>query len=148
MTTEPYQISSRTPRFGLPFLFPGQGQKEFHLNECIAILDVLLHPVVNGILEAPPSDPEEGSCWLVASKGSGEWSGKDDYIACFQAGIWLFVKPMDEMRVFDKASGTQLNYQNGWHSPITLSRPSGGSVIDIEARETIAEILDVLRQQV
>jgi len=57
---------SDTPRLRLPFLSPGQAQKELIHNEALQMLDALVCPVVNmtdGI--APPEKPAPGSCYVV-----------------------------------------------------------------------------------
>lgn len=49
------------------------------------------------------------------------------------------------MIVFDKASDRLARSKGTWQRPSTPTTPSGGAVIDQEARNTISEILDVLR---
>ena len=60
-------MADMTPRFALPFILPGQAQKELFHNEALVRIDLALHPAVEGApAAAPPADPEEGRCWVVA----------------------------------------------------------------------------------
>jgi len=142
--SDPIAFTSRTSRFGIPFLFSGQAQKEFYINEAFALVDALLQPVVEGLANSPPVEPLEGSCWLVDGSPADAWSGHAADIACYQAGSWLFAPAAEGMRVFDRASGAYLQFRNGWSSPETIAPPSGGSNVDIEARAAIASLINAL----
>ena len=64
----------QTARFALPYLAPGQMQKEFYHNEALQKIDTLLCPVVEGNASpTPPSDPAVGTCYLIASGATGAW---------------------------------------------------------------------------
>jgi len=65
--SDPTSFTLTTPRFGLPFLFSGQAQKEVSVNEAHALADMLLHPCIAGELAAPPASPSAGDCWLVGA---------------------------------------------------------------------------------
>ena len=73
--TDPVIFASTSPRFGLPLLFAGQAQKEFTINEGIALTDALLHLAVEGEALSPPVAPAEGDCWLIHPSASGDWVG-------------------------------------------------------------------------
>ena len=142
--TDPIDFPSATPRFALPLLFPGQAQKEFYLNEAHALADTLLHAACEGEAADPPASPAEGEAWLVASGASGDWAGEEGKLAARQAGNWLFVAPTEGMRLFDRASGQILLYRGGWQRPVAPIAPSGGAVVDAEARSAIAGLLAAL----
>jgi hypothetical protein len=142
--TDPISFPSATPRYFLPLLFAGQSQKEFYVNEAHALADALLHAACEGEAVDPPANPAEGECWLVASGATGEWAGEDGTLAARQAGNWLFIAPNDGMRLFDRATGQVLLYRNGWQRPVAPAEPSGGTVVDAEARTAIAELVAAL----
>ena len=141
---EPISFISQTPRFGLPFLYSGQAQKEFFINEAHALIDSLLHPVVEGVSDMPPNDPQSGECWIVGNEAEGAWKDHADEIACFQSGKWLFAKPSPAMRVFDRGSGSYVVYHDQWEKPDTVSLPQDGETVDIEARSTIVALIETL----
>jgi len=142
--TDPVNFTSQTPRFGLPILFSGQAQKEFYLNEAHALIDSLMHPVVEGTFETAPEDPQPGECWIVGDDANGDWFDHGGEIACFQSGMWLFGKPVDGMRIFDRSTGTMLFYRNGWAGVAPVHLAEGGATVDAEARAAIAQLVQAL----
>ena len=154
-----------SPRFALPFLAPGQAQKEFFHNEAIQRIEALLCPVVEAAgLVTAPSNPEPGACYIVGAGATGEWAGHDHALACFTEGGWRFIAPVDSMQLVDKSSGETLAYEGGWISGIVRARevrvngqtvlrdrqppianPAGGATVDTECRAAISEILATLR---
>lgn len=49
------------------------------------------------------------------------------------------------MRLFNRASGQDVRYSgSAWLSPVTPPLPTGGTVIDTQARAAIAAIVDAL----
>jgi Protein of unknown function (DUF2793) len=125
-----------------------QAHKEITHNEALVLIDALLHPVVEDELSTAPSplDTDIGKCWLVGPSASGQWSGKDGDIAIWVGGSWRFLNPKAGMGVrmatisADKIwSGTQ------WIDPPPIAVPAGGSVIDVEARQTVSAMLAYFR---
>ena len=142
--SNPLTFTSKSSRFGLPFLFSGQAQKEFYINEAHVLIDALLHPVVEGSADAPPPQPRDGECWIVGSNPTSDWLGHSQEIACFQSGSWLFATPPEGMRVFERPTSVEMRYRNGWQSPVSITSPSGGMNIDVEARAAISALLQAL----
>ena len=158
-------MDEATARFELPFILPGQAQKELYHNEALARVDALLHSAVEGApLAQAPGQPGEGQCWIVAASGGGVWSGKDHHLAAWTAGGWRYIEPQAGMRVWNKAAGywvhwTGTAWSNGelpvgslqvdgqkvvaGRQPPILS-PSGGTTIDAEARAALAQIIATL----
>lgn len=142
--SDPISFTSATPRFALPLLFAGQSQKEFYVNEAHALTDALLHAACEGEAVDPPATPTEGDAWLVAAGATGDWAGEDGKLASRQAGNWLYAAPTDGMRLFDRSTGQMLLYRNGWQRPAPPASPSGGAIIDAEARAAIADLISAL----
>ncbi len=137
-------FESTSPRFALPLLFAGQAQKEGHVNEALSRIDALLHLAIEATQATPPATPAEGQCWIVGSGAGGSWTGKDGQIACFTGGNWLFAIPRDGMRVLDRGAEQEMRYAGGWLQPERPAAASGGTVIDSEARATIAALITAL----
>lgn len=143
--TDPLAFTSASPRYSLPFLFAGQAQKEFFVNEAHARLDALLHPAVAGERSDPPSDPVIGECWLVGTGAIGAWAGCDGSLACWQASEWLFVAPTPGMRVFDIGSRQFVVFADTWRRVPTPPAATGGATVDQEARDAIATLVAALK---
>lgn len=144
--TDPIIFDSATPRFGLPLLFVGQAQKEAHVNEAHMIADAIMHCAIAGQASTPPASPAEGECWLVGDDAIGAWTGQSGKVASHHGGNWLFIAPSPGMRVFNRATGQDLRYNQGWLSPEAPPAPSGGTTIDAEARSAIEALIIRLRE--
>ena len=141
---DPVSFTSQTPRFGLPMLFSGQAQKEFYLNEAHALIDGLLHPIVEGISSTASQAPQPGECWIVSDTPDAEWAGHEGDIACFQSGMWLFANAVEGMRAFDRSTGNALYYRNGWSAAEPVTIPQDGTTVDAEARTAIQQLVEAL----
>jgi hypothetical protein len=115
-------------------------------------------------LAAPPSAPSIGQCWIVGEEPTGAWEGRAGALACWSAGGWRFLPNVEGLSVWIKDQQLwAVREATGW--AVGLSRaaqvvvggvqvlgsrgapvaaPSGGSVIDAEARAALAAILDRL----
>lgn len=144
MTDTP-TFSSASPRLGLPMLFSGQAQKETYVNEAHALIDALAHCAIEGSASAPPTSPVNGTNWLVKSGATGDWTGQDGKIACYQSGNWLFATPFDGLRIFDRSSHLFTHYSSGWQGASAISAPNGGTTIDTQARSTLANLISALQ---
>ena len=137
-------FESRTARFELPLLFAGQAQKEGFVNETTARIDAVLHGAIEGEQATPPAAPIDGQAWLAGAGASGVWLGQGGKIAARQAGNWLFVAPRDGMKLLNRSSGQEMRYSGGWKTAARPVLPSGGTVIDTEARTAITAVLAAL----
>jgi hypothetical protein len=151
-------MADMTPRFALPFILPGQAQKELFHNEALARIDLALHPAVEGAPVAePPAGPADGQCWIVAAPGTGDWEGRDGLLAMWTEGGWRFVAPAAGTIAWNKAASLPLLWDgSSWRDGALLCAglvvngvqvvggrqpsvpsPSGGTIIDEEARAAI-----------
>lgn len=142
--TDPVSFLSSTPRLALPMLYSGQAQKEVTVNEALTIADLLLHGSIEGEMATPPTAPSAGQLWLVASSPLGGWSGHAGSLAGWSEGGWRFVAPRPGMRLLDRSTGAFRLYDDQWRSFARPMLPTGGTVIDVEARAAIAEMLAII----
>ena len=155
-----------TARFALPFILPGQAQKEAYHNEALTLLDAALHACVAGdATDTIPSDPAPGESWIVGPGATGEWAGRVDDLATWTDGGWRFVTPVPGMTVWKLDSGYRLYWtgtawsDGNWPATAltidgqqvvgarleTVPSPSGGTTIDAEARAAADAIIVALR---
>lgn len=145
--SDPVSFDSTSPRLALPLLFVGQAQKEAFVNEALSRLDGLLFCAVESELATPPASPIDGHAWLVGTDPTGDWAGRTGYLALRQSGQWLYVSPQDGMRVLNRTTGQDWRRAGGiWRSATVPAAPSGGSVVDTEARAQLAALIAALRQ--
>lgn len=144
---QPAITTARTPRLSLPYLFPGQAQKEAFVNEALARLDAAVQPAIIGERADPPASPEPGDIHIVAASPTGAWSGQARALALWAENQWLFIAPVEGMRAYDRSAGCVAVYRaaSGWRRAATPALPSGGTAADAEARTAIAELIEALR---
>lgn len=142
---EPFALRSTSPRHELPYLHPGQAQKEFFVNEALARIDALLHATVIDERAEPPAGPQPGDAYLIAAGATGEWLGEDGAIAVSQGSHWLFLPPVDGASLRRIDTGQVCVYSNGWSTAMEPGAPSGGTTVDTEARAAIAGLIGALR---
>lgn len=153
-------------RLKLPFIAAGQAQKDVTHNEALHLLDLLVQPVIQAAtLAVPPASPVIGQSWLVATGGTGIWSGKDGQIAGWTSAGWIFVAPFQGLSVWNAETNRYLIFSGAeWDDGVVhaqqlrvnnipvlgaqapaISTPTGGTTIDSEARLAIAAMLGALR---
>jgi len=159
-------MTEASARFEFPFILPGQAQKELFHNEALAAVDALLHAAVEGAPAAgPPPAPAPGQCWIVAQAAVGAWAGRDNALAAWTGGGWRFWVPVPGMLAWNKSAGHWLHWNaTGWSTgeiPATklvvagqqvvgarqasVPSPSGGTIIDAEARAAVDAVIVALR---
>lgn len=153
-------------RFALPYLQPGQAQKELYHNEALAMIDLVVQPAVLGVaVNTPPSAPVAGDCWIVGAAPTGAWAGNANRIAGWTEGGWRFIAPTPGMVAWSIPGGLEARYTGtGWSLGIerasavmigadqvigarqpAIAAPIGGTTVDTQARATIAALLTALR---
>lgn len=102
----------------------------------------MLGGVIEAVAATPPATPQDGQCWLIGASATGAWSGRSGAIACYQQGQWLFQLPRDGLRLLNRATGQEILYFGAWKTPAKPAAPSGGTVVDSQARTAIAALVD------
>jgi hypothetical protein len=154
-----------SPRLALPLLDAGQAQKEITHNEALTLLDLLTQTVVVAAgVNVPPEAPVAGQCWIVGTKPDGAWSGSAQALAGWSESGWRFCLPVPGMCAWSLADGAQLRFDGtGWNVGIlraagveiggvqvvgerqpAIAEPTGGTVIDAEARSVLASVVAAL----
>lgn len=155
-----------TPRLALPLLAAGQAQKEMSHNEALARIDLTLHGnIIEAGADIPPEDPETGQCWILGDAPEGDWAGHAGEVAGWTAGGWRFVAPCEGMRLWLGEDDGFALFSGGEWTPgeahgrlivggqqvvgsrgAAIAEPSGGIVVDAEARATILAVLNAMRE--
>jgi len=159
-------MTETSARFALPLLVPGQAQKEIFHNEALTVLDCVVHACAETDPgDDPPADPGPGLSWIVGEAPTGDWSGKANALGTWTAGGWRFAAPVDGMLVWNKAAGLWMRWTGAAWSAGTLPAsallidgqqvvgarlpevpsPSGGTVIDAEARAAVDALIATLK---
>jgi hypothetical protein len=159
-------MTDTSARFALPFILPGQAQKEVFHNEALARLDAALHACIADDPTADaPADPMPGESWIIAAGAGGAWAGKTGQLATWTTGGWRFTSPVPGMAVWNIDAGYRLCWTgSAWSDgewPVstltiggqqvvgprleTVPSPSGGTIIDVEARAALDAVIVALR---
>jgi hypothetical protein len=159
-------VAETSARFGLPAIVAGQAQKEVTHNEALAILDIVMHPVIETLaLAVPPGDPGTGLSWAVPTGGVGAWTGRQGQIACWTDGGWRFVAPTQGMTAWIVDAGQHAFWTGaawsmgplptggvavagltvvGARQP-AIADPAGEETVDIQGRAALSAVLTALR---
>jgi hypothetical protein len=109
------------------------------------ILDALAHGTVIATLTAPPAVSSDGDCYRIASTATGDWSAHANQIAIKVGGSWHFAEPAEGMMLFDREADQWVWFRSDWQSAAAPTLPTGGSVIDAEARALLATLVQALQ---
>ncbi|MBU7579185.1 MAG: DUF2793 domain-containing protein [Porphyrobacter sp.] len=143
--SDPVAFASTTPAIGLPLLIAGQAQKEFFVNEALCVLDALNARAITASQAAPPAAPPEGASYRVTTPATGAWAGQENRIAVRIGGDWHFIAPAEGWVLFDRAASRLTIFRTQWQPAEVVAAPSGGVVIDTQARATLTALIAALR---
>lgn len=153
-------------RLNLPLLQAGQAQKEFVHNEALIAIETVVQAVAETFGDnAPPSEPMAGKCWIIGSAPTGDWAGRAAALAMWSDGGWRFTAAFEGMAVWVTSASLIAHYVGGGWSmgeerairlviggvqvvgaqQPPIANPTGGSLIDTEARAAITAINLALR---
>jgi len=157
---------SSTHRLGLPCLSTGQAQKEVTHNEALQRLDIVVQATFTGAQSNnPPNAPALGQVFLCGEAPSGAWAGHPLALAAWTAGGWRYQEPFDGLSAVQLPTGLPWTFVEGnWAAGSLRARelriegkqvvgarskavldPTGGSIVDSEARRALTAILAALR---
>ena len=160
-------MSEATTNFGLPLIQTGQAQKDVTHNEALSRIDRLLGSRVESrTTSVPPTAPAIGAAWIIPASASGSWAGHENTFAEWDGSAWQFINasPGFICWVADEAvicvrsewgwtarlpvQGLALDGRTLFASPpASVAGPSGGAIVDAEARTAILQLLQALRDQ-
>lgn len=84
-----------TDNLSITLVEQSQSQKEVTVNAALVALDALINTgIIDKDLDTPPGSPASGDLYIVASGGTGDWTGHDTQIAWFNQ-IWQFITPAE-----------------------------------------------------
>lgn len=157
---------SSTPRLQLTLLSTGQAQKEVTVNEGFQTIDIVAAGAVEGDPQNdPPASPTIGSCYILGSAPTGDWTGKAQSVAAYTSGGWRLLSPIDGMSFTLKPTGYSAYYRAGaWeigtirgsklmieglqvvgNQEASIADPTGGPIVDVEGRTAVTQILAAMR---
>lgn len=85
-------MSDVTPRLKLPYILQNQAQKEVTHAVGLNGLDALTQTAVESISLTTPPAGIEGNLYIVGVGATGAWSAKDNQLAQFIGGNWVFYR--------------------------------------------------------
>lgn len=143
--SQPTSFPSTTSNFDLPLLFAGQAQKEFFVNQSLSLVDAIIGRSVIASINVPPPSPTEGESYRITAPAEGDWTSHEDDIAILIGSSWNFVRAKEGMTLFDRAAGQLILFRSDWRTASLPSGPQGGTTVDQESRNAIAELTEALR---
>ncbi len=119
---------TETIHLGLPTIEACAGAEARHAQRGAGELDALVMlAVLDRDLTAPPTEPEEGDRYIVASPGEGAFAGRDDNVACFMDGGWSFFPPRTGWTCYVEDEGVLLVWDGeSWQAVATGGEAGGG----------------------
>ncbi len=93
---------SETKQLGLPLVQAAQAQKHVTVNEALVRLDAAAALSVEAWeLPSPPGSPVEGGSYLIGAPASGEWAGREQELAIYSNGGWVYLTPKTGWRAWN-----------------------------------------------
>lgn len=154
----------QSTRLALPLLAAGQAQKDVTHNDALLRLDRLVAlAVVSRSAAGPPLNPAAGDCHIVAPAAAAAWGQPASTLMHWQGSGWLPEAPVDGQIVQVRDEAIMMVHRAGWQAqwPVaglvvggrtvlqgpaaSVAGPSGGTMIDAEARSTLALLIAALQ---
>lgn len=117
-----------TPKLALDEMQPSQSQPHLIVNEGFRRLEAATQiSVVSADLATPPAGAVEGQFYIVATGGTGSWSGHDDDIAFLMGGAWAFLTPVIGWIAYDQYNDEYLSFSGSAWAVLALGGGGGGA---------------------
>ena len=126
---------SSTGRLGLPNIVTAQAQKEVTHNDSLNRLDAFVTPVISEITNAPPGSPTVGDLVIVGTSGTGDFSGKDNQLAQYLTGGWVFYSPFKWMDAVVEDIDSRMTWNGAEWMPFSFIGKDSGEYVRIQSWE-------------
>lgn len=137
----------KTSNLQLPFMAPSQAQKHVTHNDALLALDALIQlSAISQSMTLPPSSLNEGDRFIVGANGTDEWLGKDNQIAAWQDGSWMFYMPQEGWLCWVEDENLLLVWNgNDWGSAGTggIATTNPTSLVGVNATADLTNRLSV-----
>ena len=130
--TDTYQSSN----LNLSYLAPEQAQKHVSINESFRLLDGISQlSIIDATTTSPPTNSDDGACYLVPDNATGAWAGEHGKIAMRADSSWIYITPRSGWRVWNR-SARSLYILDGteWHVLARTTSPVSYSMVEGEHR--------------
>lgn len=126
-----------TTNLSITLLEQAQAQKEVTVNEALTRIDsVLNNGVIDKDLTTPPGSPSTGDLYIVATTGTGDWSGHDEEIAFFDQ-IWRFITPNEGLTLWVNDEDALYTYNGSSWNQTTSSSGESNTASNLGAGEAV-----------
>lgn len=117
-----------TTKLGVVQLAADQAQKHVTLNEALSQLDQLVQQTVkNRTTTSPPGSPTEGDAYIIAATATGDWVGRENDIAAWVLGAWVYFTPRSGWIAWDESAAVHLRWNGvAWGNAFPASGGSFG----------------------
>lgn len=120
-----------TPNTQIPYVPEGTLDPAAGLNDSLNVIDALLQPrVVSMALYEPPATGEDGDMYIVAATASGDWAGKENWLARYvlEGQFWQFYEPGVQVQtVVNDEDGFLYVYDTGVSPQEWIPIPTAGA---------------------
>jgi len=107
-------MSDSSPRLGLPDLPDTPELYADTVADAFARIDAFTDLYLKDrFVNAPPSSPADGDCYLTGGSPTGAWSGYAYKIATCRDGGWTMLAPFNGLRAFVESTNALVVYQDG-----------------------------------
>ena len=123
---------SETKQLGLTLVEAAQAQKHITVNEALVRLDAAAALTVEDWdLTLPPSVPVEGAAYLVGPSALDEWAGKDQQVAIWSNGGWIYLSAKPGWHAWNKAIAASITFDGSvWLANASEFVASGAATLN------------------